>query len=72
MCLGIASADVKCAALDPNPPDNGRAARAAPGESVAADDAERRALEASAIAEVALPADGHAVGEVACTGLEVA
>lgn len=44
-------ADVECAAVDPNPPDNGRAARAAPSESVATDDVELRALEAAAIAE---------------------
>lgn len=55
--------DVDCAALDPRPPDNARAARAAPSESVTPDHAGLRVLQAAAIADVTLPADGHVVGE---------
>lgn len=53
---------VECAAVDPNPPDSSGAPGVAP-EGVMTDDAQLRALEAAAMAEVALPADGHVVGE---------
>lgn len=54
--------DVECAALKRKRPNNGRPG-ATPDQATSPDDAALRALEATAMAEVALPADGHVVGE---------